>query len=195
MVEVTEYVWAPSAELMEVHPQGALPVLVDSALVGTHHYMICEYLEEMYPGKTLLGESPARRAEVRRLMAWFDEVFYREVYLAVFYEKLLKSRLYRQSPDMRRIKQGLNTCEEFMEAIDQLADTHSFLAGKWFSWADISGAAHLSCLDYLGHINWQAFPAAKEWYSKIKSRPAFRPFLKQAFLNIPPSAHYANLDF
>jgi glutathione S-transferase len=57
------------------------------------------------------------------------------------------------------------------------------------------GAVRLSCIDYLGDVAWDHFPALKEWYMKIKSRPTFRVFCMQSFPGLPASLWYGALDF
>ena len=63
------------------------------------------------------------------------------------------------------------------------------------SYADLSAAAAISVLDYLGEVRWEDDPVAKDWYMRIKSRPSFRPFLQERIRGIPPAAHYGELDF
>ena len=63
------------------------------------------------------------------------------------------------------------------------------------SLADITAAAHLSVIDYLGDVPWDGYKNAKLWYSKIKSRPSFKEILKDNIKGILPAKHYANLDF
>jgi glutathione S-transferase len=50
-------------------------------------------------------------------------------------------------------------------------------------------------LDYLGEIDWASEPAAREWYSRVKSRPSFRGLLTDRVRRLPPASHYADLDF
>ena len=50
-------------------------------------------------------------------------------------------------------------------------------------------------LDYLGEIDWNEYPVAKDWYQRIKSRPSFRPLLTERVRGIAPVSHYADLDF
>jgi glutathione S-transferase len=50
-------------------------------------------------------------------------------------------------------------------------------------------------IDYFGDVPWRDFPAVKTWYSKIKSRPSFRPLLGDRQPGLAPAAHYADLDF
>jgi glutathione S-transferase len=61
--------------------------------------------------------------------------------------------------------------------------------------ADITAAAHLSCLDYLGDVPWEGHEGARDWYARVKSRPSFRPLLADRVPGISPVAHYDDLDF
>ncbi|MCC2096956.1 MAG: glutathione S-transferase family protein, partial [Hyphomicrobiales bacterium] len=63
------------------------------------------------------------------------------------------------------------------------------------SHADMAAAAALSVLDYLGEVSWEAEPAAKDWYARIKSRPSFRPLLSDKVQGLPPASQYIDLDF
>ncbi len=82
-----------------------------------------------------------------------------------------------------------------MEYIDWLAARRSYLGGRNLSMADLGIAAHISILDYLGEIDWNAYPDAKMWYAKLKSRPSFSTLLNDKLAGILPSASYADLDF
>jgi len=53
----------------------------------------------------------------------------------------------------------------------------------------------LSAVDYLGDVPWDEDETAKAWYARIKSRPSFRALLGETLPGLPPSPHYANLDF
>ena len=61
--------------------------------------------------------------------------------------------------------------------------------------AGLAAAAHLSAADYLGEVPWTDNDAAKHWYARVKSRPSFRALLTDTVAGMPPSKHYANLDF
>ena len=60
---------------------------------------------------------------------------------------------------------------------------------------DFAAAAHLSCLDYISDVDWHRSEIVKEWYAKIKSRPAFRSILADQVPGFRPPSHYADLDF
>ena len=61
--------------------------------------------------------------------------------------------------------------------------------------ADLAAAAHLSAVDYLGDVPWNENEAAKNWYARVKSRPAFRPLLADTLAGLPAAKNYADLDF
>jgi glutathione S-transferase len=61
--------------------------------------------------------------------------------------------------------------------------------------ADFGAAAHLSSLDYISDVDWNRSSVVKDWYAKIKSRPAFRNILSDQVSGFPPPRHYNDLDF
>ena len=70
-----------------------------------------------------------------------------------------------------------------------------WLAGDRLTLADLTAAAHLSCVDYLGDVPWDQYEEAKTWYARIKSRPSFRPLLADYIPGLAPAPIYADLDF
>jgi glutathione S-transferase len=69
------------------------------------------------------------------------------------------------------------------------------MAGDSMTLADFALAAHLSTLDYLGDVPWDTSGETRDWYSRIKSRPAFRTLLQDRVAGMPAHAGYADLDF
>ena len=67
-------------EFLVLNPAGEIPVLVESdGTVITGSNAITEFFDEVYPTPALIGNQAEIRAEVRRLIRWFDYKFYREV--------------------------------------------------------------------------------------------------------------------
>ena len=187
--------WSLSQEVLNINPAGELPILVFDGKVISGGYAIGDYLEECSPQYTLFPEDTLERAEVRRLMEWFDIKFYNEVYKYIVAEKVIKRFQYRQAPNSKILKAGLNNLNYHMEYIEYLADKNNYLAGKTLTMADLSATAQLSIVDYLGDIPWNDYKNAKLWYAKIKSRPSFKDILKDTIKGITPSATYSDLDF
>jgi len=187
--------WNLSQEIQKLNPARDLPVFIFDGHIISGNYAVSEYLEEAYPDPQLLKGNCRQRAEMRRLSDWFDRKFYSEVYKYIVGEKVFKRFKSGLAPDSKALKVGMNNLKYHMEYIDWLSERNNYLAGNEFSLADITAAAHLSILDYLGDIDWEAYKNAKLWYSKIKSRPSFKEILKDTIKGIPPSKNYQNLDF
>jgi len=191
-----EKVWERRPAFLALNPAGQVPVMVDEdGLVLAESMAICEFLEEQLPAPVLIGKTPKARAEVRRLTAWFDLKFDREVTRNLVGEKMMKRFLGLGEPSSGAIRAGHANLPTHLDYISYLAERRTWLAGESFSLADIAAAAHLSCLDYIGDVPWEKFPIAKDWYVRIKSRPSFRAILADHVAGMPPPRHYADLDF
>ncbi len=191
-----EKVWQRRPEFLALNPAGTVPVLVEeNGAAIADSGVICEYLEEIYPERRLIGATALERAEVRRLVCWFDQKFGREVSDNLFGEKIMKRFLGLGEPNSSAIRAGYANIQYHLEYIGWLTERRRYLAGESFSLADIAAASHLSALDYIGDVPWDGYPQAKDWYARIKSRPSFRPLLADHIPGAPPPTHYADLDF
>lgn len=187
--------WKLSEDVYKLNPAGELPIFLSDGNVFSGNYAISEYLEEAAPETPLIFGDAKQKAEIRRLTEWFDTKFYKEVYQNLVFQKVHKRFASGLAPDSKVLKVGLNNLNFHLEYIDWLLDRRKNLAGDDLSLADITAAAHLSVIDYLGDVPWESFRNAKLWYSKIKSRPCFKDILKDNIRGILPAKHYANLDF
>ena len=192
-----ELPWERRVEFIALNPAAEVPVLVEEGerQVIADSQVICEYLDEAYPDRRLLGFDPASRAETRRLTAWFDQKFQREVTTYILYEKVNKRLTGKGDPSGETIRAGLANLRVHMNYIAWLVERRRWLAGDEFGLADITAAAQLSCLDYLDAVPWNDFPAVKDWYAPVKSRPSFRPVLADRIAGLTPPPHYLDLDF
>lgn len=188
--------WERAPAFLRLNPAGEVPVLKEpdgTLICGA--MVIHEYLEEVYPERPLLGTTALRKAETRRLVAWFGDKFQREVTDNLVFEKVMRSIAREGSPHGESIRAGKANIGYHLDYIAWLTDRHSWLAGDDFSLADIVAAAQLSCVDYIGDVPWAEYAAAKDWYARIKSRPSFRGLLGDHVTGHPPTRNYANLDF
>ncbi len=139
------------------------------------------------------------RAEIRRLVDWFDRKFATEVSDGLIFEKVTRRFLGANegggAPDMTVVRAALHNLRYHLDYICYLMEERNWLGGEALTLADLTAAAHLSCLDYVGDVPWNQYPGAKDWYAKIKSRPGFRGPLADHVAGMPPPKLYANLDF
>ena len=187
--------WSLSKDILRINPAGELPIFIFDGNIIAGNYAISEFLEETYTQNRLINGNNKDRAETRRLIDWFDNKFYKEVYQYIAGEKIYKRFALHQPPESKKIKAGINNLRYHLEYIDWIVERNNYLVGSNFSLADISAAAQLSIIDYLGDVPWESYKNAKLWYSKIKSRPSFKEILNDRIKGIYPSSNYTNLDF
>ena len=189
--------WDLNPDYLKINPSACLPALVENknnyAICGTNN--IGEYLEEAFPETPLMGKNLNDKTEVRRLVDWFDDKFNKEVSDKIIYEKVFKRYYGLGYADTKIIREGQNAIHEHLCYIEWLLEERNWLAGDFFSLADVAAAAHLSAIDYLGDVPWDRYLEAKEWYMRVKCRPSFRSILNDAVPAITPPAHYQEFDF
>lgn len=191
--------WEDDCPLFELNPSGMPPVL--SVTEKGKGLTLCEqdailgWLEDRSKGDFLLPSDPAERAEARRLATWFSRRFTDEVDAVLLHERMEKPLLRMGPPDARMLREGREFLKGHLTVLEPLAASREWLAGRRLSQADLIAAGHLSVLDYFGEIAWASWPSLKLWYSKLKSRPCFRPLLGDRFPGVHPAPWYADLDF
>lgn len=201
--------WEWRAEFLALNPSGELPVLIHAegpVLAGV--YAISEFIDEDVraqsaegpgagPVQTIFPGNRVDRAEVRRLVDWFLHKMESEVTGYFLREKVYSSYLDggMSPPDTEAVRAAQNNLSYHLSYISHLVGERKWLAGDEMSFADITAAAQLSCVDYLGEMPWDRFEDAKLWYSRVKSRPSFRPLLDDTIAGTAPPRHYADLDF
>lgn len=204
-----ERTWMRDRDFLALNPAGEVPVLTGAeaaqadrnarvqgeSLTICGARAICEYLDEVRDSGQLIGDNAAMRAEVRRLVDWFDGRFAREVGSNLVYEKITKRLSQGSPPDSLAIRAGRRNIHIHLQYIEFLTQDRNWLAGRRLSLADLAAAAHISCVDYMGDIPWEGYSGAKDWYAKMKSRPSFKPLLGDRMPGMSPASHYENPDF
>lgn len=203
---VDETPWALEQGFLAKNPAGELPVLeFDDGLTLAGVYAISEFFADDVQQTVGASRRPFNplpgnredRAEVRRLIDWFHGKFDREVTRELLFEKVYQrmSPAGPQSPDAEILRAVRANLKYHLSYISYLSEARRWLAGDDLSFADFAAAAQISTIDYLGELSWAELPVVKDWYQKIKSRPAFRTLLADRVAGTPPPQTYADLDF
>ncbi len=188
--------WEGRDEYLALNPAGRTPVLNDpeKGVTLIDSRAICEFFEETVEKNPMINGSAASRAEIRRLVALFDENFFADVAAPLLQERMKKRIVYRAPPDSRLLREAMRLANDHLDYVDYLIDHRSWLAGAQMSLADLAAAAQISVADYLGGIDWSGHEQSKSWYSVFKSRPSFRPLLSEKMDGIHPPSHYADVN-
>ena len=192
---VRESPWARRDEFLDMNPAGQTPVMADDRGVGlTDSVATGECFEETVSKAPLPNGTAADRAEIRRLVAWFDVQFFRDITGPLLHERMLKRIVHRATPDSTALREAMKAAVAHLDYIDFLLDHRTWLGGATMSLADLAAAAQISVADYLGGIDWKSHEQAKRWYVGMKSRPSFRPLLAERMEGINPPPEYEKLD-
>lgn len=192
---IEEKYWEKREDFLALNPFGQVPVLQNSEITLTESSAICEYLNEKFPDPELLPNNIEERAEVRRVVSWFDDKFNREVTQKLVYERITKKIIGEGFPEAKNVKVGMQNIKFHIDYMSSLLEYRQWLAGNEMTLADFTAAAHFSVLDYSRDVDWDRSNLVKDWYAKIKSRPAFRSLLADHLAGFPQPPHYADLDF
>ena len=155
------------------NPAGQLPALeLDNGSVLAEITAICEYLDEKFPGGSLIGTTPEERAETRMWTRRVDlnvcepmaNVFRFSDVLPLFQNR------------MRCLPGGAAGLEAIAQDdgawIDKLLDGKEFLAGKRMTLADI---LLFGFLDFGAAVGQPINPELKNvsaWFERMKARPS-----------------------
>ena len=194
---VAEAPWEQRDEFLDMNPAGQTPVMVEGerGVVLIDSMAICEYLEETVERVAMINGPATGRAEIRRLVAWFDHHFYRDVTAPLLQERMEKRMIRRTSPDAKVLREAMKAAIRHLDYVDWLLDHRHWMAGSTISLADLAAAAQISIADYLGGIDWQGHEQTARWYRGFKSRRSVRPILAERMRGVEPPSHYEDPDF
>jgi glutathione S-transferase len=188
--------WNHDQSFVRLNPMLTVPFMTAEGgvkIVGSQ--TIVEYFEELYPESNLMPIGIEDRAEVRRLINWFDDKFYNDAVRHIIGEKVVKFLKSGLEANQKILNFARRNIPYNLKYLQFLLKKRSFLASNLVTVADIAVASHISSMDYLGEIDWKLYPTLKEWYCIIKSRPSFKNILLDRISGFKPSQHYAMLDF
>lgn len=194
---VRESPWQRRDEFLDMNPTGQTPVMTDPTrgILLIDSMAICEYLEETVDKAAMVSGTAVNRAEIRRLVAWFDTQFYRDITAPLLHERMEKRLVDRVAPDAKVLREAMKAAVRHLDYTDYLLDHRTWLAGSTMTLADLAAAAQISVTDYLGGIDWKNHDQTARWYRGFKSRPSFRPLLSERMEGIVAPKHYDDVDF
>ena len=159
---------------LATNPAGQLPALIlDSGELVAEITAICEYLDEITDGKTLMGNSAAERAHTR--------MWTRRVDLGIC-EPMVNG--FRYAEGMAIFKDRMVTVPEGADGLkrvaqdrlnwlnDQMADGREFIAGTTLSLADILLYGMLAFAANVGQPLNPEHTHVFAWFERIGARPS-----------------------
>jgi glutathione S-transferase len=155
------------------NPAGQTPALeLDNGKVISEITAICEYLDEKFPGKSLIGDTPEERAETRMWTRRVDLNICEPMANGFRFGEglqMFQDRVHcvpEASAGLKAIAQNR------LKWLDGLMEGKTWLAGDRFTMADI---LLYSFLDFGGQVGQPINPEHKNvaaWFERVKARPS-----------------------
>jgi glutathione S-transferase len=155
------------------NPAGQTPLLeLDDGTPIAETGAICEYLEERYPARPLIGTNAEERAATRM---WWRRVeigichpmvfgfYYKEAY------ELFKDRVYCIPEAAEGLKERARVG---MRWLDRQLVPGEFLAGERFTVADICLYTYIDQLRTVGQPIPEECGSLREWFDIVNARPS-----------------------
>ena len=191
-----ENYFKPQKDFIQLNPAGNLPVLVNEenfAVVGANACI--EYIKDLEVSTKLFVDDYREKAEINRLIHWFDVIFKKEVFDPIIYEKVYSRIVKNITPNSENIRAALNNLDFHIQYLNYLLNSKNYLIKDELTYCDFLAAANFSVLDYLGLLNLKSYENIREWYFKVKSRPSFKTLLKDQIVGLNPHENYKKMDF
>ena len=98
-------------------------------------------------------------------MSWFNDKFFAEASGPLVMERVYKRYIPAEKgggpPDTETMRAARSNIKYHLGYIGWLVRRRDWLAGDRLTYADLSAAAHLSAIDYLGDVPWNEDETAK----------------------------------
>jgi glutathione S-transferase len=166
-------------EFERLSPLRRIPVLIDGDLSVSDSTVICEYLDEAYPGHALLPRDPRDRARARWLEEYADTRLGDLFIWGLFYQKVVRPLVWAEAGDQERIDKTLN--EGLPAALDYLErqlPVGGFLFGE-IGVADLAIASFFRNGAYAGfETDAGRWPRTAAFVSRTLAHPCLAELLK-----------------
>ena len=191
-----------SPEYLKINPRGVVPTLIHDGSIIIESTLVCEYINDSFPGMALMPESPLEKAGVRLWTKLVDDEIHEAgstlSFCAMFRDRMLnmpqderekryrnvgnpiREDMYRSSVDL-----GLESPVAFRaiasyELMTRDLENHLAQSGDWisksgFSLAEICMTPYIARIEFLGLIDiWlEERPRVAEWWERMKKRQSF----------------------
>ena len=186
---------------IKLNPNAVVPTLVHDGKVIIESTVIMHYVDEVFPGPSLLPSDPVGRSKLRLTTKLMDEYVHVSCMTITFAtaNRASLARLTPQemeaelakAPDPKRseikrqvVVQGLDAPpvvealrqqERLLDAIEKAAQDAPYIAGQSWSLADAAATPYVWRLDKLKLARlWEHRPGVGRWYDHIRARPSFK---------------------
>ena len=112
--------WKADDHFFDMNHAGRVPVVeeTEKGIVLSDSTAICEYFEETVDRAPMINGSALNRAEIRRLVALFEENLFGDVVMPLLHERMKKRLVLREPPDSRIIREAMKLAHAHLDYLD-----------------------------------------------------------------------------
>ncbi len=166
-----------SESFRKINPDCVVPVLeLDDGTILTEVVAICDYLESQYPEPPLLGRTPVERAtvlmwnaKVEQLGLWAMAEAFRNSTKGLSNNAVTGPDSYPQIPELA--ERGRQRVARFFERLDNELADREYLAGSFYSMADISAMVVVDFAAWIKIAVPEGADSLKRWYGAVATGP------------------------
>ena len=188
-------------DYLKLNPNGVVPTLDHDGQIVIDSNVIIEYLDEVVPDASFTPEDPVKRAHMRTLMHFIDEMPAAAVRVPTFNLAFMPKFKAMSREDFVAMAESKPLRKEFMMTMGQTGFPQSemdaalarlrrtyermdkeiaksggpWLLGKDISLADVSVMPALVRMYDLNMADWQDLPRIVTWFDNIRAHPSFEP--------------------
>jgi glutathione S-transferase len=189
-------------EYLALNPNGVVPTLDHDGQIVIDSSVIIEYLDEVVPEQSFTPRDPVKRAEMRSLMRFIDEMPAAAVRIPTFNLAFLPRFAAMSEDEFLAFAESKPLRKEFMLAMgrkgfpqkemdaamgrlrrsyERMDEAIEESGGPWLLGSDISLAdvavmpAIVRMADLGREGDWADLPRVAKWYELIRAQPAFKP--------------------
>jgi len=162
-----------SLEFLKLNSLGQIPVLeLDDGTVITESIAICRFLEELHPEPPLFGSDPVSRGKVEMWNRRMEqEVFFTIGNVALHSDPFFKDR-QTQVPAFAEAQRA-DVPGKWAWLDKEIADGRPFIAGDFFSTADIIGMVASWLGEFFGMGIPDGLDNVRRWDERMRVRPSW----------------------
>ena len=168
---ITPFTAAPSFKALS--PLRRVPVLIDGDLVINDSTVICEYLDEAYPGTPLYPATPAARARARWIEEWADSLLGHLIVEGLLFERIVAPAVFKRPTDEAVVARALAGLPAAIDWLETQAPADGFLFGDAPMVADWTLASLFRNAE-LAHWTPDRWPTVAAWIARVQALPAFQ---------------------
>jgi glutathione S-transferase len=203
---------------MQLNPNAVVPTLVHDGRVIIESTVIMQYIDEAFPGPSLMPADPSARARARMILKLMDEHIHMSCMTLTFatanrahlarmtpqelqvelakapdpHRAQIKREVVRHGLDTPLVAEALSWQQKLHAQIEAAMQLGSYLAGDSYSLADAAATPYIWRLDKLKLAPmWKQLPGVAAWYERMRARPSFKSAV-EAWVTPADNQRYAD---